>query len=63
MVADFRRRFWISLALTAPVLVLSPLIQCRRHNNEKIMTKKVGFMLTDPGGVWYIVLVTVGQGV
>ncbi len=27
MVADFRRRFWISLGLTVPVLVLSPLIQ------------------------------------
>lgn len=27
MVADFKRRFWISLAITAPVLVLSPLIQ------------------------------------
>jgi len=27
MVADFRRRFWISLVITAPVLILSPLIQ------------------------------------
>jgi Cu2+-exporting ATPase len=27
MARDFRRRFWISLALTAPVLVLAPLIQ------------------------------------
>ncbi len=27
MVADFRRRFWISLALTVPVLALAPLIQ------------------------------------
>jgi Cu2+-exporting ATPase len=27
MVADFRRRFWISLVLTIPVLVLSPLVQ------------------------------------
>lgn len=27
MVADFRRRFWISLVLTAPILVLSPMIQ------------------------------------
>jgi len=27
MVADFRRRFWISLILTAPVLALSPMIQ------------------------------------
>ncbi len=27
MVADYRRRFWISLALTVPILALSPLIQ------------------------------------
>ena len=27
MIADFRRRFWISLAVTVPVLLLSPMIQ------------------------------------
>jgi Cu2+-exporting ATPase len=27
MVADFRRRFWVSLAISAPVLALSPMIQ------------------------------------
>ncbi|NLB83132.1 MAG: heavy metal translocating P-type ATPase, partial [Synergistaceae bacterium] len=27
MVADFRKRFWISLAATVPVLILSPTIQ------------------------------------
>jgi Cu2+-exporting ATPase len=27
MVADFRRRFWVSLALTVPILLLAPLIQ------------------------------------
>jgi Cu2+-exporting ATPase len=27
MVADFKRRFWIALVLTVPVLILSPLIQ------------------------------------
>jgi len=27
MVADFRRRFWVSLVLTLPILLLSPLIQ------------------------------------
>ncbi len=27
MAADFRKRFWISLALTLPVLVLSPMLQ------------------------------------
>jgi len=27
MVADFKKRFWISLILTVPILLLSPLIQ------------------------------------
>jgi Cu2+-exporting ATPase len=27
MVADFRRRFWVSLILTLPILVLSPMLQ------------------------------------
>ena len=27
MIVDFRRRFWISLAVTVPILVLSPMIQ------------------------------------
>ncbi len=27
MIVDFRRRFWVSLLLTVPILVLSPLIQ------------------------------------
>src|SRR3546814_15090049 len=27
MVADFRRRFWISMVLTVPVLALSPMIR------------------------------------
>lgn len=27
MAADFRKRFWISLALTLPILVLSPMVQ------------------------------------
>lgn len=27
MVADFRRRFWVTLALTVPILALAPLIQ------------------------------------
>ena len=26
MVADFRRRFWVSLVLTLPILVLSPIL-------------------------------------
>jgi hypothetical protein len=27
MAADFRKRFWISLILTVPILVLSPMLQ------------------------------------
>ncbi|MBN9276620.1 MAG: heavy metal translocating P-type ATPase, partial [Hyphomicrobium sp.] len=27
MVADFRRRFWVTLVLTPPVLLLSPMIR------------------------------------
>ena len=27
MIRDFRRRFWVSLAITAPILLLSPMIQ------------------------------------
>jgi P-type Cu2+ transporter len=27
MIADFRRRFWVSLVLTVPIVALSPLIQ------------------------------------
>jgi len=27
MIADFRRRFWVSLALTLPILALSPMLQ------------------------------------
>lgn len=38
MIEDFRRRFWISLAGTIPVLVLSPMIQLF-----------LGFSLTFPG--------------
>lgn len=27
MIADFKRRFWVSLVLTVPILLLSPMIQ------------------------------------
>ena len=27
MVDDFRRRFWVSLALTLPIVILSPMLQ------------------------------------
>ena len=31
MVADFRRRFWVCLILTVPILLLAPLIQDVLH--------------------------------
>lgn len=43
MVADFRKRFWISLAATIPILLLSPLIQ-----------KFLGFEFRFPGD-YYVV--------
>src|SRR3974377_2011855 len=27
MIADYRRRFWVSLIITIPILILSPVIQ------------------------------------
>jgi len=45
MVADFRRRFWICLALTAPILALSPMIQ-----QWLGLEQAWGF----PGGVWLL---------
>ncbi len=43
MVADFRRRFWICLALTVPIVLLSPMIQAW-----------VGFSVTFPGSIWVL---------
>ncbi len=45
MVQDFRNRFWISLAATAPILLLSPMIQLFLG-----MRQTVGF----PGDVWVL---------
>jgi Cu2+-exporting ATPase len=36
MVADFRRRFWVSLVLSLPVLALAPLIQTRLGLREAL---------------------------
>ena len=36
MIADFRRRFWVSLALTVPILLLSPMIQRFLGLDEKL---------------------------
>ncbi|QBQ55156.1 copper-translocating P-type ATPase [Nitrosococcus wardiae] len=45
MVADFRRRFWISLVLTIPILALSPMIQ------EALNLKQV---LAFPGSLYVL---------
>jgi Cu2+-exporting ATPase len=37
MVQDFRRRFWVSLVLTVPVLVLAPMIQGLLRIRENMM--------------------------
>ncbi len=43
MIADFRRRFWVSLVLTVPILALSPLIQ-----------DFLGYRLVIPGGPFIV---------
>lgn len=43
MVEDFRRRFWISLAATVPIVILSPMVQ-----------EILGFQLTFPGVLWVL---------
>lgn len=36
MVADFRRRFWVCLVVTVPILLLSPLIQDTLHISDAL---------------------------
>ncbi len=43
MVKDYRKRFWISLILTIPILALSPMIQ-----------RLVGITLRFPGDIWLL---------
>ncbi len=43
MVEDFRRRFWISLAVTVPIVILSPMVQ-----------HMLGFTLAFPGDRWVL---------
>ncbi len=47
MVEDFRRRFWISLVATVPILILSPMIQ-----------HIVGFSLAFPGDIWILFILS-----
>ncbi len=43
MVADFQRRFWISLVMTVPIVILSPMVQ-----------EMLGFTLSFPGDRWVL---------
>lgn len=43
MVADFRRRFWLCLALTPPVLLLSPMIQHGLGFGDALRFRGCGF--------------------
>ncbi len=45
MVGDFRRRFWVSLALTVPVLALSPLVQRLLGLEEALAFPGAGYLL------------------
>lgn len=45
MIADFRRRFWISLALTLPILALSPLLQSFVGLEEALTFPGDGYLL------------------
>ncbi len=47
MVADFRRRFFVSLALTVPIVALSPMIQ-----------DWAGFEIVFPGSVWVLTILS-----
>ena len=45
MIEDYRKKFWISLALTIPILILSPMIQEFVGLGEKIRFKNLEVMV------------------
>jgi len=47
MIADFRRRFWVSMILTVPILLLSPMIQ-----------RWFGFDLSFPGDKYLLLVLS-----
>jgi Cu2+-exporting ATPase len=53
MVADFRKRFWISLLLTVPVLILSPMIQHAFGLSEEWRFSGDAYILTALSSVIY----------
>lgn len=47
MVQEFRRRFWISLLVTVPIVILSPMVQ-----------EMLGFTVAFPGDLWVLFLLS-----
>lgn len=47
MVEDFKRRFWICLAVTIPIVILSPMIQ-----------DMLGYQLVFPGALWVLFILS-----
>src|SRR5260370_15188228 len=54
MVADFRRRLWVSLALTPPVLFLSPLIRQGLELGDVLRFPGDGLVLMALSSVVYV---------
>src|SRR5713226_8476665 len=54
MVADFRRRFWLCLALTPPVLLLSPIIQHGLGLSDALRFRGDGLVLFALSTVIYV---------
>ncbi len=54
MVADFRRRFWLCLALTPPVLLLSPMIQHGLGLGDALRFRGDGLVLFALSTVTYV---------
>ncbi|MDF2119266.1 HAD-IC family P-type ATPase [Roseiarcaceae bacterium H3SJ34-1] len=54
MVADFRKRFWVTLALTPPVLLLSPMIQHWLGVDEKLAFAGDGLVLFALSTIVYV---------
>jgi Cu2+-exporting ATPase len=54
MVADLRRRFWLCLALTPPVLLLSPMIQHGLGLGDSLRFRGDGLVLFALSSVIYV---------
>jgi Cu2+-exporting ATPase len=53
MIADFRRRFWVTLALTVPILALAPMIQGALGLREALAFPGDGYVLAALSSVVY----------